>query len=48
MKFPGYSRKHPIYEFRYFRENDHSDNGHFREKSIKSYEGRIRKNLKIQ
>ena len=38
---------HPIYEFRSFSENGHSDDGYLRENFKKSYKGRIRKNPEI-
>ena len=39
----GFLRIHPKYDFRYFPEIDHSDNGYFRGKFQKSYMGWLRK-----
>ena len=38
-EFPDFFQIHPIYDFRDFPENGHSDNDYFREKFLKSYIG---------
>ena len=49
VEFPDFNvlserTTHPIYDFRYFAENDLSDNSYFLEKFWKSYIGWIRQN----
>ena len=44
---PGFFRIHPVYEFRLFSDNGHSDDDYLREKFKKSYIGWIRKNSDI-